>query len=202
MARWFRVYSDAMRNPKVASLSDGDFRLWVELLSIAAENDGRIPPVSDLKHLLRRRLDHLKGGLDRLIRASLMDALEDGYEPHSWSKFQYKSDTSTDRVARHRAKRNVSETPPDTDTDTDTEVTVAKATDANASSDKKMWDDALAYLGGSNKRSLVGKWIRDHGKADTAKAITEAQLERVVDPVAYVERILRKHRASAEEFPM
>lgn len=123
--RWFRFYASAMRHPKVARLSDKDFRLWTELLSIAAENDGLIPCLSDLKHLLNRRLDHLSKGVDRLVSGELIDRLEGGYEPHGWGKNQYKSDNSTDRVKKHRSKRNVSkavtETPPDTDTDTDTE---------------------------------------------------------------------------------
>lgn len=55
-----------------------------------------------------------------MIRGGLIDPLEHGYEPHGWSKFQYKSDVSTERVHKHRAKRNVSETPPDTETDTET----------------------------------------------------------------------------------
>lgn len=129
MNRWFRFYSDAIRNPKVARLSDSDFRLWVRLLSVAAENEGALPSKDDLRHLLMMRLDHLSKGLDRLIKGGLMDVLGDGYEPHNWSKFQYKSDTSTERVHKHRAKRNVSETAPDSETDTDTEV-VAKATTA------------------------------------------------------------------------
>lgn len=120
--KWFRFYTTAMRNPKVAKLSDKDFRLWVELLSVASENDGLIPCLEDLKHLLRRRLDHLKRGVDRLLSASLIDALDDGYKPHDWEEYQYKSDTSTERVNRFRKKRNVSVTPPDTDTDTDTEI--------------------------------------------------------------------------------
>jgi len=119
MSRWFRFHADAIRNPKVARLSDAQFRLWVELMALAAENDGTIPCIDDLKHILKRRLDHLSRGLKGLISAGLMDALDDGYEPHNWSKHQYKSDVSTNRVAKHRAKRNVSETPPDTDTDTD-----------------------------------------------------------------------------------
>jgi len=127
MSRWFRFHADAMRNPKVGRLSDKEFRLWVELLSVAAENDGLIPCLSDLKHVLKRRLDHLSTGVERLISMGLIDALGGGYEPHNWSKFQYKSDVSTDRVKRHREKRNVSETPPDTDTDTDTEIVIAKA---------------------------------------------------------------------------
>ncbi len=121
MARWFRFYADAMRDPKIAGLTDQQFRLWTELMSVAAENDGHIPPLESLKHVLKRRLDHLSRGLKDLLRAGLMDALEDGYEPHNWAKRQYKSDTSTDRVHKYREKRNVSETPPETETETETE---------------------------------------------------------------------------------
>ena len=119
MSRWFRFYADAMRNPKVARLSDGDFRLWVKLLAVASENDGKIPPTDDLKILLSTRLDHLLAGLKRLISGGLIDLLADGYEPHNWNKFQYKSDTSNERVAKHRAKRNVTVTPPETEADTE-----------------------------------------------------------------------------------
>lgn len=117
MSKWFRFYSDAVRNPKVAALSDREFRLWVALLSAASENAGELPPAEELKHVLNTRLDHLLTGLERLITAGLIDRLERGYEPHHWSKFQYKSDTSTDRVKKHRSERNVSETPPEADTE-------------------------------------------------------------------------------------
>ena len=88
--RWFRFYAAAMRNPKVARLSDKDFRLWTELLAVASENDGRIPPAEDLKHLLNRRLDHLLSAVDRLISGGLIDPVEGGYEPHDWRDLQYK----------------------------------------------------------------------------------------------------------------
>jgi len=125
VSRWFRFHADAMRNPKVARLSDKEFRLWVELLAVASENDGVIPCLDDLKHILKRRLDHLSTGVERLISMGLIDALGDGYEPHGWAKHQYKSDVSTARVQKHRSKGNVSETPPDTETDT--EVVIAEA---------------------------------------------------------------------------
>lgn len=87
-ARWFRFYAEAMRNPKVAKLSDKQFRLWVQLLSVASENDGKIPAVDDLKVVLNRRLDHLLTGVKELLSAGLIDSLEYGYEPHNWSKWQ------------------------------------------------------------------------------------------------------------------
>lgn len=188
MARWFRFYSDAMRHPKIARLSDKDFRLWCELLCVAAERQGKIPPLDDLKHLLRRRLDHLSTGVDRLISSGLITLLSDGYKPHGWDERQYISDTSYDRVRKHRQKCNVSVTPPDTDTDT--EVTLSKDSDAAASPDKVFWDTAKAYLGRS-RSGVIGKWVRDYGKEATAKAITAAQIERAVDPIPYIERVLR-----------
>lgn len=196
MSRWFRFYASAIRDPKVAKLSDKDFRLWMELLSIAAENDGAIPPLDDLKHLLRRRLDHLKGGVNRLISALLIDVLADGYEPHNWSKFQYKSDTSTDRVTKFRKKRNVSETPPDTEADT--ELPLSKDNGAFDDPDKVFWDNAKAYLGKS-KSGMIGRWVSKHGQPETAKAITAAQIARAVDPVPYIERTLRGARQSESE---
>lgn len=122
MNRWFRFYADAMRNPKVLRLSDFEFRLWMRLLAVASENSGHIPPVDDLKHMLNIRLDNLLRGLNALVTGALIDPDDGvgcGYVPHNWNKFQYKSDTSNERVAKHRAARNVTVTPPDTDTETE-----------------------------------------------------------------------------------
>lgn len=185
--RWFRFYSAAMRDPKVAKLTDKQFRLWMHLLAVASENDGHIPMLDDLKYLLNRRLDHLSTGVKELISMGLIDCLADGYEPHNWNKFQYKSDTSKERVAKHRAKRNVTVTPPDTETDTD--ITLSK--DNGASADAVFWSNAKAYLGGKNPGALIGKWCKTYPKAEVAKAIGAAQVERAVDPVPYIERILR-----------
>lgn len=117
MSRWYRSYADQHRNPKVIALSDKDYRLWHQLLGVAAENDGLIPPISILKSLVTVRYDRLNHALKSLLAAELIDTYEDGYKPRNWDKRQYKSDTSTARVQKHRAAGNVSETPPDTETD-------------------------------------------------------------------------------------
>lgn len=87
-----------------------------------------------------------------------------------------------------------------TDTDADTEVALAKANDAGASvdSEKEFWDRAVAYLGAS-KRSMVGKWRSDFGTSETAKAISAAQAEGAVEPIAYIQRVLRKSKNEADE---
>lgn len=107
---WIRLYTDAFRHPKVATLSSDDKILWLELLIIAAENDGVIPPLETLKRLLKRRLDHLSWPLKRLASAGLIDPIEGGsFTPHNWGKRQYKSDVSTGRTRRFRVKRERSQ---------------------------------------------------------------------------------------------
>lgn len=189
MSRWLRLYADAMRNPKVIRLSDKDFRLWVRLLAVASENDGKIDGLDNLKHVLSMRLDHLSSSVDRLIKGGLIDVLEGGYEPHNWKKFQYKSDTSTKRVTAHRSKRNVSVTPPDTETET--EVPLPKGNGAKPDPKKEFWDTATGYLG-TKSRGMIGQWCKAHGQPETARAITESMLAGPPDPVAYINGIFRK----------
>jgi uncharacterized protein YdaU (DUF1376 family) len=83
------------------------------------------------------------------------------------------------------------------DTDTDT-VPLDKSNGAAPASDRDFWANAKSYIGGNNPGALIGKWRRDFGQDETAKAITAAQLERAVDPVSYVTKILRNHGAEAE----
>lgn len=75
------------------------------------------------------------------------------------------------------------------DTDTDTDITLSK--DNGASADAVFWSNAKSYLGGKNPGALIGKWCKTYDKADVAKAIGAAQVERAVDPIPYIERILR-----------
>lgn len=87
-----------------------------------------------------------------------------------------------------------------TDTDADTESSVAKATGASADPDREFWRNAKAYLaphvGGPEKAgSLIGKWCKGGKQPDAARAISAAQVERAVDPVAYVEAAMRKPKA-------
>lgn len=114
MSRWFRVYDDAMHDPKVQSLPPRLFKFWFNLLCVASKHDGVIPPLSDLKELLKVRLDYVKDHLKELLERGLLDEIDGRIEPHNWRKRQYKSDVSTPRVKAHReAAGNVSETPPE-----------------------------------------------------------------------------------------
>lgn len=72
--------------------------------------------------------------------------------------------------------------------------------DNGGDSDKAFWDSAKAYLGKS-KASLIGQWVRDYGKEETAAAITAAQIERAVNPVEFVAARFRKIGGRSRDAP-
>lgn len=125
MSRWFRIYDDAVDDPKVQKLSGDLFKAWINLLCLASQNDGILPSVNDIAFKLRMsgaRADKL---LDDLVQRELLDETADGHlEPHNWNLRQHRSDISTPRVKRFRERKmkrdeTVSETPPDTETDSE-----------------------------------------------------------------------------------
>lgn len=65
-------------------------------------------------------------------------------------------------------------------------VPFSKENGAPTDSDKAFWEAAKTYLG-PKRASLIGQWVRDYGKDETAAAITAAQLERAVDPVPFIQ---------------
>lgn len=64
--------------------------------------------------------------------------------------------------------------------------------------DRAFWDSAKSYLG-PKRASMIGKWARDYGRDVTAKAITEAQVNRAVDPIPYIEKCLRRAASSGDD---
>jgi len=133
---WFRFYHEALNDPKIQMLEATIFKGWINCLCLAAQNDGTIPNVDRLAFALRLSPNSARDLLDALILAELIDIRSDGtMEPHNWTARQYKSDVSTERVKKHREKREtasaapdetqcnvslaVSETPPDTEAETE-----------------------------------------------------------------------------------
>jgi len=134
---WFRMYSEMIEDPKVGSLQDGEFRLWVELLCLAclsgADGDTQMT-IEELNWKLRRNVSEtfLKLQCNNLVVSCNVGGRET-VKITNWNKRQYPSDNSTSRVIKFRKnnaiptkKGNVSETflkrkcnGIDTDTDTD-----------------------------------------------------------------------------------
>ena len=133
MAQWFRMYAEVLDDPKVQRLRPEMFRMWVNMLCLAAKNDGELPSVEDIAFALRLSEKAVNDGMNILIMAGLIDVDSERTSPHNWNGRQYQSDVSSERVKRFRKRQrngacNVSETadetPPEqsrTDTETETE---------------------------------------------------------------------------------
>ena len=104
-----------MSDPKVQRLPGDKFKAWINLLCVASQHDGILPPLADLAFTLRNTEDRITAPLDDLVEKGLLDVMgDDRYTPHNWASRQYNSDVSNDRVQRHRQRqRNVTVTPPD-----------------------------------------------------------------------------------------
>ena len=131
---WLRFYVRTLNNPKVQRLASGDFKGWVNLLCLAKEYDGDLPSVEDVAFRLRLS----KRKVETLLKSLRSKGLVDGDRMHDWDEMQYHSDSSTERVKRHRERakeppcnvssnvpvtvqRRVEENRGETDTETETE---------------------------------------------------------------------------------
>jgi len=120
----------------VQKLPGEQFKGWVNLLSLAARNEGDLPPVEDIAFALRMSEKEAQELIDYLIEKGLIDETECGLEPHNWNGRQYKSDVSTERVKRFRKRHEtVSETPNETPPEqnrTDTDKHLSDSDESNA----------------------------------------------------------------------
>lgn len=206
MTHWFRLYDELLDDPKVQCLDPEDFKNWINLLCVASRNGGKIGNVSETAFALRMSEDGALTVLERLCQRCLIDKVSGGtdgwhYAPHAWGKRQYKSDTSTERVKRFRNRsKPLHETAPDTDTEQS--ILLSKDNSRNGDPEKEFWDKAKDHLRQKMKGdpgSLIGKWLRDHGKEMTTAALSASQLERAVDPRAYIEGYFRRQKSKAQE---
>lgn len=184
MSRWFRAYDDALHDPKVQGLPPALFKFWFNLLCVASKNGGFIPPLDELKTVLKARLDHVETHVKDLLKRGLLDETDGRIEPHNWPKRQYKSDVSTPRVRAHRdAKRNVSETPPDNRVQIQKEVLGADAPTPIVKSKRA----STAMPEGLALDDAMRKFAGDRGYAGV-------NVERMF------ERFLNHHRAKGSRF--
>lgn len=202
---WFRFYTEALDDPKVQRLPPHLFKTWVNLLCLASQNSGDLPNLDDIAFRLRLSAQDAEQQISELVLAGLIDITPHGRTPHNWSKRQYVSDNSTDRVRKHRQKKaetpcNVSETASETtpeqsraDTDTDPEDARARASGGEVD---RQWAQAYA----ESERIKAGKTAKSQraeqrttGELDGSKGITltEGKLTLAEGPAAVL----------AEEFP-
>lgn len=134
---WLRLYTEILNDPKLARLTDEQFRTYIRLLCAVKTYDrrGQLPPDEDTSFMLRLSLAAWRKSRDALIRIGLIDITETpqgkALSIHGWNRRQYESDHSHERVARYRKRQKavtcnaqspLHVTPPDTETDTDTDI--------------------------------------------------------------------------------
>lgn len=212
MSRWWRAYDEAVDDPKLQRLSGEMFKAWFNLMCLASQNNGVLPDLADIAFKLRVKEEKAWDILDHLGFAGLIDRTdgEGGaytLAPHNWNGRQYKSDVSTERVKRFRKRgRNVSETPPETEvqkTETDTE---ANASGADAPDVRtrlfRNGLQTLAKITGKTPdscRATVGKWLKsvNDEAIHVLGAIEDAERNRIADPVAWINQVLKSHQGTA-----
>jgi len=131
--KWCRLHADMLNDPKVQTLDPITFKYWINALCLAADRDdgGNLGAVSDIAFAFRETENNVSSRFMRLCERGLIETDGETFHVRKWAKRQYKSDTSTKRVKRHRNRfSNVSVTAPDTDSDTETEKKRIKKNDA------------------------------------------------------------------------
>ena len=103
---WFRMYGDMPNDPKIGTLTDAQFRTWVELLCSAckAEKSGGTGLTMETVNWALRR--NVTETLQKLIETNLL-FIDEGGElvVTAWEKRQYARDSSTGRVKKFREKQ-------------------------------------------------------------------------------------------------
>ncbi|KKL94119.1 hypothetical protein LCGC14_1867850 [marine sediment metagenome] len=102
--KWFRFYYEVAEDPKVQTLPTRLFKLWINVLCLAAKNKGVVPPVPQIAYALRMGRARVDLDMDALRRAGLFDSTPVGLIPHNWNGRQFTSDTSDQRVERYRGR--------------------------------------------------------------------------------------------------
>lgn len=104
---WFRMYGDMPDDPKIGTLSDAEFRTWVELLCAAckANDAGNTQLTKETVNWALRR--DVTVTVTTLSQRELVTENENGeYIIKAWEKRQYKKDSSAERTRRYRERKN------------------------------------------------------------------------------------------------
>lgn len=181
MSRWFRFYDCALDDPKVQKMPAELFKSWVNLLCVASRNDGILPAVEDLAFMLRKDEETLVRVLGELKRLGLIDESEQGLTPHNWSERQYQSDSSAERMRKHRALKRNSDVTDVTARDVtgDEKVTVQNRYRADTDTDKIISAPARSKKG----TRLPADWQPNPDLIATATklGLSAAQFDREVE---------------------
>ena len=197
---WFRLYGDMPSDPKIGTLTDAEFRTWIELLCAACkeERDGATGMSNETINWMLRR--DVTVTLARLLERQLVTKSETGeYVIVAWNKRQYKSDSSAARTKAWREKNHKNSTVKssdkrvtsqkrhsdalDTETDTETDINAlsGKPSDADLTAKAKQAVDYLNEKTHSEYRhvpsnlNLVRARIKEGYSLEEVKAVIDVK---------------------------
>jgi hypothetical protein len=147
MSRWYRAYAGTVKDDKLAEVAvvvgcsrSVAIAVWHSILESAAEaaDGGRFDTTA---RRVAAALGEPCSVIEQAFAAMAEIGMIEGGAVAAWKRRQYESDTSTDRVRKHReTKRNGDETfqqrsvtPPEAETDTETKEDTASAASSCAS---------------------------------------------------------------------
>jgi hypothetical protein len=124
--RWVRVYADILDDPKIAQISAKSFKFFIFLLVFCAENgidDKILDDQASICWRFRISEKVYNEAIAELQDKDIISFKNNQLIINNWSKRQYKSDCSTERVKRYRnVTKTLHETPPETETETETDT--------------------------------------------------------------------------------
>lgn len=105
---WFRLYSRIMNDPKIEMIAFEDQRHFVWILCMKNEGflDEKFNNSELFDRMIARKLglygDAFDNAKKRLLEVGLID---ENWQPLNWNKLQFISDSSSERVKKHREKK-------------------------------------------------------------------------------------------------
>lgn len=118
---WLKLYTEIRTDPKMQSLSDLEFRTWVNVLCLSAESkvrlvicieEGLAYPIEGLARTLFISTDELSSCLNKFKKLRMIDVDQDGiievihFDDRQYGKPSDKPEEVAKRVSKHRGKKS------------------------------------------------------------------------------------------------
>lgn len=174
---WFRMYSEFSHDPKIQMMTEAMQRRYIMVMCLRCSNDLVTLHETEIAFHLRITDAELAETKALFIAKGFID---DQWNLLNWDKRQFKSDSSAERVARHRENKKVASNAAVTlpkrqsnalDTDTDTDKKEPSSPDKPDDGFAEFWK---AYPRKVGKGAALKAWGKIKSKADTLQAILQA----------------------------
>lgn len=189
---WFRLYSEFASDHKMQMMSEAYQRRYVMLLCLRCSN-GDVT-LQDEEVAFQLRISNEEWAETKIAFVS-KNLIDESNHVVAWDRRQFVSDSSAERVRKHREKAkqscNVTVTPPDTDSEQIQNRTEKKNTTASVAADDPYFDMFwTTYDYKIDKHKALKAWSKIKPNGELAMKICQAA-DRYV--IATPERAYRRH---------